>query len=129
MSTKDSAEDDEMRESNAIQSLKKYYNDRSAPIISEELQKELEGTSDRAIVIILGTFLDDALEFVLASKMVRINDTEFKQAFRFDGPIGPFSSRIELAYLFGWIDKDTKKRLHYIREMRNACAHSKRHSR
>jgi hypothetical protein len=45
--------------------------------------------------------------------------------FRFEGPLGSFSRRIEVAHLFGVIDEKTRGQLNDLRELRNACAHGK----
>ena len=115
-----------MRDSAALKTLKQYYNDRLAPIDPTLLQNEILGTSDRAAVIILAAFLDDALQFLLTKKMRPLNDEEFKKTFSSSSPLGPFSARIDMSYLLGGIDEDLRDRLHDLREMRNACAHSKR---
>jgi hypothetical protein len=39
--------------------------------------------------------------------------------------LGSFSARLEIGNLFGAIDNDSYKQLSTLREMRNACAHSK----
>ena len=43
----DFEEENRMRDSAAVKTLKQYYNDRLAPIDLDLLQKELSGTSDR----------------------------------------------------------------------------------
>jgi hypothetical protein len=61
----------------------------------------------------------------MISMALKPKEDEADYIFRFDGPLGSFSHRIELAYVFGVIDKVTAEQLHLIREMRNACAYSK----
>ena len=110
----------------SVTRLRRFARDRLAQFEPEALQAELQGTSDRAVVIVLGAFIDDALEHVIALKMRRLNDAEYVEAFRHDGPLGPFSARIDMAYYLGVIETPLRKRFHELREMRNACAHAKR---
>lgn len=119
-------EDDMARDSDAVKTLKRYYYDRLAPVDMALLEQEVLGTSDRAAIILLASFLDSALEFALLGKMRILNDKEFERAFRSDGPLGAFSARIDMCYLFNVIDDPLRLRLHDLREMRNACAHSRR---
>jgi len=115
------------RDPASIKALKNYYNDKLAPLDIQEMEKELLGTNDRALVIILGTLIDDALQYLLATRMRKLNDTDFSETFRFNGPLGPFSNRIEMSFVFGLIEPDLRERLHELREMHNACAHCRRH--
>ena len=106
--------------------LRKFARDRLAPIDPVSLRAELEGTSDRAVIIVLGVFIDDALEHAIAQKMRRLTDDEYVEAFKHDGPLGSFSAQIDMAYWFGIFELPQRKRFHDLREMRNACAHAKR---
>jgi DNA-binding MltR family transcriptional regulator len=111
--------------SNSVKTLRAYYKDRlSFPDVAH-VAEELVGISDRAAVILLAAILDDLVIFRLAHALSdRLNDDDLDHAFRFEGPMGGFSHRIEIAYLFGLIELTTYKELNVIREMRNACAHS-----
>jgi hypothetical protein len=114
-------------ESKSVKALRRFYKDRLAIVEAADLQAELTGSSDRSAVITLSVFLDDAVEFLLATNIRRQNTKpEFDNAFRFEGPLGTFSARIEIAYLFKLIDETLRDQLNNIRELRNACAHSKR---
>lgn len=109
----------------SVQSLKRYYNDRLAIPDDEELFAELQEANDRSVVITLTAFTEDALEFVIAKRLRRMTKEEYLHAFRFDGPFGSFSRKIEVAYLMEAIDKRLRNQLTDLRELRNACAHSK----
>ena len=90
------------------------------------LTAELLSESDRAAVILAASLLDDLLANTIAMKMpwdIQVGDVD--EIFRFEGPLGSFSARLEIANLFGVIDNDTYGQLSTLREMRNACAHSK----
>ena len=46
--------------------------------------------------------------------------------FGINGPLSSFSSKINLAYALSIFGPETRENLDKIRELRNACAHSKR---
>lgn len=111
----------------AIKSLREYYKDRRARADIKHLMSELRGESDRAVVILMSAFLDDELSKMLSRAFAeRMAPQEIDYAFRFEGPLGSFAARIEVAHLFGYIDSDARAQLDTLRELRNACAHSKR---
>jgi hypothetical protein len=114
-------------EANSIKKLRQFYKDRTILVDIAAVHAELLNASDRSIVITLGAFLDDVLTYLIA-KHIRPQKTksDFDDAFRFEGPLGTFSARIEIAYLFKLVDDVVYRQLHDIRELRNACAHSKR---
>ena len=110
----------------AIKILRRYWKDRINLPDTAALSDEISGESDRAVVILIATLLADALEFLLVQRLIIQPDkTQMDHIFRFEGPLGSFSSRIEISYLFGFIDEVTRSQLNDIREMRNACAHTK----
>jgi hypothetical protein len=110
----------------SVKSLRRYYRDRLAVPDKFSLQGELAGESDRSAVILLAALLDDALVFrLLAGLSFEPTANEVEHIFRFEGPLGTFSARMEVAYIFGCIEDRTYADLNVIREMRNACAHSK----
>lgn len=111
----------------SVKSLRAYYKDRLAAVSDAQLMAELNGESDRAAVILASSILDDVLTFRLCKSFwFSPDEQQFNHAFRSEGPLGTFSARIELAFLFGFIDELTRSQLDDIREMRNACAHSHR---
>jgi hypothetical protein len=84
------------------------------------------GESDRASIILMAALLDDTLSFTISRNFCEaVGQQEKDPAFRFDGPLGTFSSKIEIAALFGLIDDRVCDQLHTVRELRNACAHSR----
>lgn len=110
----------------AVKTLRAYWKDKIALPDPVKLAEELHGESDRALVILVATILDDALTGLLTERLVfRPDKKQSDHIFRYEGPLGSFSARTEIAYLFGFIDEITFGQLNDIREMRNACAHSK----
>lgn len=112
----------------SVSTLKKAYNFKLKMPDAEAFTAELLGESDRASVILASSQLDDLLANAIALKMsesVEILVGEVDQIFKPSGPLGTFSARAEIANLFGVIDNRLYEQLYILREMRNACAHSK----
>lgn len=112
----------------SVGTLKKAYNFKLKMPDSDAFLAELVGESDRAAVILASSQLDDLLANAIAMRMsesmdIQVGDME--TIFRPSGPLGTFSARAEIANLFGIIDNETYAQLAILREMRNACAHSK----
>jgi hypothetical protein len=111
----------------SIKTLRQYSRGRISPLDMKALNAELDAESDRACIILMANILDDTLKDRLSKCLCfSPTDTEYDQVFRFEGPLGTFSARMEIACLFGFIDDSTYQELDIIRELRNACAHSKR---
>jgi len=114
-------------DSETIKTLRRFYKDRLAIPDTVEMQAEIMGASDRSTVIALAAFLDAALEWLIASNMrPQATVAEFDETFGINGPLGSFSARIKIAYMLKLIEEPLRNQLEVIREMRNACAHSKR---
>jgi hypothetical protein len=110
----------------SVKSLRKYSKERILDLNAAGLQAELMGESDRASVILLSSLLEEALTFRISKCLCfEPNDEEYDKIFRFEGPLGTFSARMEIACVFGYIDDRSYNQLNMVREMRNACAHSK----
>jgi DNA-binding MltR family transcriptional regulator len=112
----------------SVSRLKKAYNFKLRMPDIKEFLAELNGESDRAAVILASSQLDDLLANAIALKMSEFADilvSDIEYIFRPSGPLGTFSARAEIANLFGVIENETYEQLTILREMRNACAHSK----
>jgi hypothetical protein len=83
---------------------------------------EFKNESDRAAVI-LGAAKLDILLYQLLTKFLITSPTGTDELFDGDSPLGTFSSKINLAYRLGLIDKDFSLSLHLIRKIRNSFAH------
>jgi hypothetical protein len=117
-------------EPKSVTTLRAYYSDRTAVMTNEEMTAELLGGNDRATIISIGALSDSAVEYLLATNLPALRNAEqkaFDQAFRHDGPLGTFSSRIDMAFYMGLIDEKFRGQLHDLRQLRNAVAHTKRH--
>jgi len=81
--------------------------------------------SDRGCAVMAASFVEDCLQVLLTIHAVDWNKSTLSEIFRFEGPLGPFSARIKVAYALGIIDSEIRDDCDRIREIRNAFAHSK----
>lgn len=87
----------------------------------------LKGESARGAVVLATTQVEDALEDKLGELMPVLETDKFARGkvFGFEGAVGTFSRKSLMAYALGLIDKDEFDFIEVLREMRNACAHSR----
>ena len=78
---------------------------------------------DRAAAIVGAALLDSELEKLLRAFFVDENAVA-EQLLRDGGPIGPFATRIHLAYALGLISDTTYLDLKLVNKIRNVFAHS-----
>lgn len=91
------------------------------PAIMDSLKNE----SDRAVVIISSSIIEEELGNLIKRIMLQLSNDDEQKIFGFDGPAGTFSNRILLAFTLGLIDTNDRRKLDILRQMRNACAHSR----
>ena len=103
-----------------LDKIQAIYEDQGA------LERELEGSSDRAAVIVAAAFIDNLLENALLSAFVGASKAENANIFSGHGPLGTFSGKIEICYRVGIISKYEKTLIHKIRQIRNKFAHELR---
>jgi hypothetical protein len=87
----------------------------------------LANESDRGAVILASTSVEDMLEWAITARLPNLMlDTTARDAmFGSTGSLQTFSSKIAMAYALGVLDKDARRVIDLIREMRNACAHAR----
>ena len=83
----------------------------------------VKGESDRGLVLICSTVLDEILKRSIESHLVRHKVVE-KLTESFNAPIGSFHARILLSFAIGLIPEDEYRQLDLIRKIRNEFAHS-----
>src|SRR5271166_6607529 len=111
---------------NSVKTLRRTYKDKFSTVDVKRFIAELKGESDRASIILTSSLLDDLLTARLSKRFcISPTEDEISTAFRFEGPLGTLSRKMEVACLLGFIEDKTYQQLDIIREMRNACAHSK----
>jgi DNA-binding MltR family transcriptional regulator len=95
------------------------------PLDSSELQRAVAAftkQTDRGSALIATAWLEDALSLYIRAKL-RPDKKTIDDVIRPEGPLGTFSSKIKLAYLFGFIDTTAHDDLETIRKIRNEFAH------
>ena len=109
-------------------SYEEFYNTYKDEVkeIAESIDSTLSGESDRGVVLILSTMLDEALHKLLENYL--IDDYKNVHALigdekTFVAPLGSFHSRILAAYGLGLISKTVFNNLNLIRKIRNEFAH------
>jgi DNA-binding MltR family transcriptional regulator len=113
------------RDNAALTKLKAYIN--SGSLVGPEVDahwKELTGTSDRLVAILAATAIEGALTGVLKQKMPSLTKTLEKSIFGHRGPLESLSAKADVAAALGLIDGPTHRNVDYIREIRNAFAHT-----
>lgn len=90
---------------------------------AEGFLREFQAETDRGTTVVAASYLDDILASMLRQRF--IEQSKIVDSFiESQGPLGTFSSRIDLTYCLGLIREDQYKDLTGIRRMRNAFAHS-----
>jgi len=90
----------------------------------KSFKENVKEESDRAMVIIAASMIDQALEAALRGRLVQLHTTEdplFESSY---APLADFSAKIDLAYRIGLLPPNYAKGLHLIRKIRNEFAHS-----
>jgi DNA-binding MltR family transcriptional regulator len=83
--------------------------------------------SDRGCVLIVAEELDKMLKDLHMAHIEvtsGANSDLRKRLFTFNGSIGHFAARIQVAYAYGLISKQTYEDLERLREIRNDAAHT-----
>jgi len=88
-----------------------------------EFRMGLAVESDRASGLMSAAFLEDYLSRLIGAFMVD-NIKVKSEIFSHNGPLGTFSSKIDMAFMLGLISDNTKRDLHLLRKIRNEFAHS-----
>jgi hypothetical protein len=86
------------------------------------MMAEIQSGSDRAAAIVAAACVEDQLGEALRVVMEK-DETVIRDMFRSSGPLGSFSAKISLGYLLGLYEKDMKKEIDTIKEIRNVFAH------
>ncbi|WP_414730131.1 hypothetical protein [Zhongshania aliphaticivorans] len=90
----------------------------------DRLHLELGHESDRAIVIVAGALLDDALNETIQAYLVPAEKKEWCVFSSVNSPVSSFSSRINLCFQLGLISNVMQRDLHIVRKLRNDFAHN-----
>jgi DNA-binding MltR family transcriptional regulator len=84
--------------------------------------EQITNDSDRAAGLVAAAIVEQRLEEII--KFWLEKDVEVQEKlFRFSGPLGTFSVKIDLAYLMGIITPEGRKDLIKLKDIRNDFAH------
>jgi hypothetical protein len=111
------------KKADPVEALNRYA--RAGGIPSESISDMLLTESDRGLVIILGSWVEDTLLEAIEAKLSPLGDDELK-ALTDRGPLRDFNARIMMGRALGVVSENHKAVLETIKAMRNACAHSRR---
>jgi hypothetical protein len=90
-----------------------------------KLLAELRNMHDRAAAIVAATFVEDALEDTLLSRMARLSKAEHDRLFRGDAPLSTFAAKIRVCRAFKLLSKTWADEITAIKDIRNAFAHAR----
>jgi hypothetical protein len=91
----------------------------------DTLTKMLADESDRGVVVILGSHIEDALLGRILKDLPQMTATELKALTKAGGPLRDAHSRIVMGRAMGILNANEVNVLHAFRAMRNACSHSR----
>jgi hypothetical protein len=101
-----------------------YYYGKGDKRIGQNPFEQIEFDSDRAAGLVAGAIAERRLEHVLRSRFRFADLNLSQQLFRPSGPLGSFSTKIDLAHLQGIISAEAYKDLVNIKNIRNDFAHN-----
>jgi hypothetical protein len=107
-----------------MRELKRLNRDELFSFPPKDHAKHMMEEGDRAAIILFASSIEGTLLYMLKESMPTLNSDEKDRIFNFEGPCGSFSNRIRLAQGLGLIDRQTRKHIELIKEMRNVAAHS-----
>lgn len=115
------------RRSQALEALGAFQKLGGLPSDREGLGEILNGESDRGLIVILGSWLEDHLLDRLLELFATLTTVQRKDLVRPGGLLSTFADKIALASALAMIDQQTADELRVFQAMRNACAHSRQH--
>ncbi len=89
--------------------------------------RKLVSETDTGIAIVSAAYFDECLSKLFALHIDKSSQNVFRSITDFNGPLGTFSSRIDMAFGFSLISKKSHQRLNSIRKIRNRFAHTPFH--
>jgi DNA-binding MltR family transcriptional regulator len=87
-----------------------------------EFRKTLSPETDRGCALMAAAYLDAQLEKLLSLHFVD-DRVVVEELLGQSKPLGSFSSRIDMAYVLGFIGPKARRDLHLIRKIRNLFGH------
>ncbi|MEA1083226.1 hypothetical protein SFC76_03050 [Sphingomonas sp. CD22] len=85
--------------------------------------EQLRDESDRGVIVLLATLLEDALKTRLKEVIPALPTVKEEEIFGYDAPFGSFSKLALCATAFGIITPELREIIDHVRAMRNKAAH------
>lgn len=89
-----------------------------------EFLAEINSGSDRAVAVVWGSLVEDALRHQLTVGMEHLTSDEKKNLFAATGPVDTFGGKVIVAHGMNLISREEERKLSIIKEIRNAFAHA-----
>lgn len=109
----------------AAEALRAYAKEGQLKPDIKNLLGLLSKESDRGAVVLMGSFIEDALFERIVKKLPDLDPPGIKNLIRSGGMLNGFANKITLAHAQGLIDDELVRMLEIIKLMRNASAHSR----
>jgi Mannitol repressor len=90
------------------------------------LLTELDTHNHRAAAILGGAFVEDALEYAIQRRLVRLGKERLAFLFEYPGPLSSFSAKIQVGFAIGLYGPVVRHDLDVIRQIRNGFPHAKK---
>jgi len=100
-----------------------YYYGKDNRKIGPDAFEQIEFDSDRAAGVVAGSIAERRLEDALQSIMKTDRPEIARNLFRPSGALGPFSTKIDLAYMLHMLSDDAYKDMVNLKNIRNDFAH------
>ncbi len=91
----------------------------------KEFHASLDFETDRGCCLMAAAYLEYQIENILKKKLVD-KPSMHERLFDFNGPLGTFSSKIEMSYAIGLIGPKVKQDLLLLKKIRNEFAHHRK---
>ncbi|MEB9416023.1 MltR family transcriptional regulator [Bacillus cereus] len=110
-------------ENQSVQEWFKRYGEKNQYMQAlTEFEKELENSSDRGLVLVSGSIIDELLGELLKAFLINSKSIE-KDLFKGNGVLATFEAKIQMSYYLGLISKNEKSNIIYLQRVRNKFAH------
>ncbi|RHW05875.1 transcriptional regulator [Bacillus cereus] len=87
-----------------------------------EFEKELMNSSDRGLVLVCGSIIDQMLSDLLKTFLIKSDKIE-NDLFKGNSILATFDAKIQMSYYLGLISKIEKDNINYLQRIRNKFAH------
>lgn len=88
---------------------------------------DLVNESDRALIVFKTVRVEEALRWRLEQSLPGLTGALRSALFDTQRPLGTFSAMIDVAEALALMTPADAKKVHYLREIRNLCAHTHKH--